>query len=632
MALTILFRMLFIAYAEDQDLLPFSTNQFYRDRSLKKKAQDFTAMLKASRPVGGQGSDHWDEVKRLYRAIDKGHSEWGIPAYNGGLFSSDDSNPLGKKIAALTLPDRVFAPVLAALLVDRTDEGWGPVDFRSLGVREFGTIYEGLLENELSVAEADLTTDKERNYRPAKARDKVEVQKGRAFLHNTSGQRKSTGSYFTKDFAVEHLIDHGLQPALKTHLERLDSLNERKAAEAFFDFRVADITMGSAHFLIAAVDRIERAFLGYLARRPLPEVARELGRLRDTARVALGPEGAQIRIEDGQLLRRQIARRCIYGVDLNPTAVHLARLAIWIHTFVPGLPLSFLDRTLVAGNSLIGVATVAEADDWFRTVAGPLFHLDAEMLIGKARDSLTAVGRLSDASAAEIQSARQAFRTAHESVAGAEALFDVLTAARINEEVRAKVFQDASHWNGEVAFLAGSPLHRLARRCIEALPPFHFPIAFPEVFLRNRPGFDVILGNPPWEEATVEEDRFWARHYPGFHSLKQRDQETRKKALRRERPDLVHRYEQEKAEAELLRRLLLKGPFPGMGTGDPDTYKAAAWRFLALAREASGRVAVVMPRSAFAAKGSEEFRRQLFARYQIEDMTMVLKSSGLGLR
>jgi hypothetical protein len=626
MALVILFRLLFIAYAEDQDLLPYSTNQFYRDRSLKKKAQDFTAMLKAGRQRGGEGNDHWEEIQRLFRAVDKGNSEWGIPAYNGGLFSSDDSSPLGKKIAAISLPDRVFAPVLEALLVVQTDEGWGPVDFRSLGVREFGTIYEGLLENELSLAESDLATDKQGKYQPAKPKDAVVVPKGRAFLHNTSGQRKSTGSYFTKAFAVEHLLDHGLEPALKAHTEQLDKLNDRQAAEAFFDFRVADITMGSAHFLVAAIDRIERVFLNYLANRPLPEVGDELGRLRQAARAALGEEAAQVRIEDGQLLRRQIARRCIYGVDLNPTAVNLARLAIWIHTFVPGLPLSFLDRTLVTGNSLAGIATIAEADDWFRTVAGPLFHLDSEALIGHARLALGQLGRLSDASAAEIQSARLAERQAHESVAGAEALFDVLTAARIDDEIRGTLFQDASHWGGQLVSLAGSALHKRARKALQAMPPFHFPIAFPEVFLREHPGFDVILGNPPWEEATVEEDRFWTRHQPGFHSLKQKEQETAKKALRRERPDLVRQYEEELAEAELLRRMLVKGPFPGMGTGDPDTYKAAAWRFLALARDGSGRVAVVMPRSAFAAKGSEEFRRSLFKQCQFEDLTMLLNN------
>lgn len=124
----------------------------------------------------------------------------------------------------------------------------------------------------------------------------------------------------------------------------------------------------------------------------------------------------------------------------------------------------------------------------------------------------------------------------------------------------------------------------------------------------------------------MELNRFWTRHYPGFHSLSQRQRESTAKELSRERPDLFQQHEKEKAQSELLRLMLVKGPFPGMGTGDPDNYKAAAWRFLELSREGSGRVAVVLPRSAFAAKGSEEFRRQLLARCQFEGLTMLLNN------
>ena len=82
------------------------------------------------------------------------------------------------------------------------------------------------------------------------------------------------------------------------------------------------------------------------------------------------------------------------------------------------------------------------------------------------------------------------------------------------------------------------------------LRPFHFPIAFPEVFLRDRAGFDVILGNPPWEEATLEEDDFWSRYLPGFQALPQHEQEAVKKRYRKNRPDLVEQFEREVAEAD----------------------------------------------------------------------------------
>ena len=116
------------------------------------------------------------------------------------------------------------------------------------------------------------------------------------------------------------------------------------------DFKIADIAMGSGHFLINAIDKMEIAFSSYLARRPLNNVHLELNELKNAAYESLGSFKHQVEIEDTQLLRRLIARRCVYGVDLNGTAVQLTRLAVWIHTFVPGLALSFLDHNLIQGN------------------------------------------------------------------------------------------------------------------------------------------------------------------------------------------------------------------------------------------------------------------------------------------
>ena len=228
MALLVLFRLLFIAYAEDKDLLPIRTNDVYARRSLKRKAMDLIRARYEKIEFGKQNT-HWEEVKLLWHAVDQGNREWGIPPYNGGLLFSSTSE-LGKELERVSLPDFIFGEALFQLLVANTSEGFGPVDFRSLGVREFGTIYEGLLESELSLAETDLALEgkgEERQYRPAKPKDDVVVAKGRAYLHNTSGARKSTGTYFTKHFAVEHLLEHALDPALEDHLARLDDTQGR---------------------------------------------------------------------------------------------------------------------------------------------------------------------------------------------------------------------------------------------------------------------------------------------------------------------------------------------------------------------------------------------------------------------
>jgi Eco57I restriction-modification methylase len=629
MALLVLFRLLFLAYAEDNERLPLHQNATYRKHSLKEIGKHLAEAERRATPFESEDF-YWNEVNQLWKAVDKGNRAWGVPAYNGGLFASDEG--LGAKVANLTMRDEVFAPPLAALLLDDTEEGGkGPIDFRPLGVREFGTIYEGLLESELSLAETDLAVDPKTDaYIPVRGRATPVVRAGDVYLHNASGARKSSGAYYTKAFAVEHLLDRALEPALDGHKARLDARYDvREAADQFFSFRVADIAMGSGHFLVAAVDRIERRLSNYLSERPLPGVADELERLRRTARESLGPEWTGDPIEDTQLLRRQIARRCIFGVDLNPLAVELARLSLWIHTFVPGLPLSFLDANLVVGNSLVGIATFEEAAELLGTESGDLFSFTAADRLAKAREPMEKLGRLADATAAEVKKAKDFYAEARRQIASEESFLTVLTASRIDPRIREAIA------GGQVATrlaaqgdVFSDALVRKAETALADLRPLHFPIVFPQVFLGTRGGFDVIVGNPPWEEATVEEDAFWARRFPGLRALPQREQEARKATLRRERADLVTEYDKAVDRAERLRSVLVSGPFPGMGTGDPDLYKAFCWRFWHLISADGGRMGVVLPRSALAAKGSSLFRMgALFAGSSV-DVTTLLNTGG----
>ena len=302
----ILFRLLFVAYAEDKDLLPYRTNGRYQDHSLQRIALRLTEDRRAEREsYDPEATSMWDDVRQLWHAVDGGNIGWGVPAYNGGLFSTDPAvSRAGAALEGLRLTDQEFAPALAALLVDEGDEGYGPVDFRSLSVREFGTIYEGLLESRLAVAQDDLTVKTikgQDQYMPAEADEEVAVAVGSVYLHNRSGVRKATGSYFTKPFAVEHLLDHALEPALGDHIGRLEELlavgDEAALAEAFFDFRCADIAMGSGHFLVAALDRIESRLSAWLALNPVASVSAELLRLRQTAEEALGDLSDAVEIE-----------------------------------------------------------------------------------------------------------------------------------------------------------------------------------------------------------------------------------------------------------------------------------------------------------------------------------------------
>ena len=274
MALTILFRLLFVAYAEDKGLLPYCSNEDYRSRSLNKRARKLLDQESKRIPLES-GSFMWDEVQILFNAVDQGHHDWGIPPCNGGLFESDrDKSRVGNEIRQISLGDQQFGLVLRALLLDATPDGIpGPVDFRSLSVREFGTIYEGLLQSELSVAQNDLAVSRDGLYVPAKRERDIVVRADQIYLHNASGRRKSTGSYYTKSFAVEHLLDHALEPALDDHLARLAALGDRATNDDFFDFPRRRYRHG-LRSLPRRRHRPHRAPLHHLPRRP-PRAGRQ---------------------------------------------------------------------------------------------------------------------------------------------------------------------------------------------------------------------------------------------------------------------------------------------------------------------------------------------------------------------
>lgn len=610
--LRIFFRMLFQAYADDRKLLPFGENDDYTKNAIKGFAKKFVEQDNIE--FDDEATSYWDDLIQVWHAIDTGSKRFGIPAYNGGLFSSDEElQPEGALIERLRITDDVMGPVLRALLIDTGDDGnVGPIDFRSLSVREFGTIYEGLLESNLGVADTDLVLDDNDTWVPATKGAKPEpgrsAKKGTVYFHDTSGARKGTGSYFTPSFVVEHLLERSLDPALDAHLQRVKVVLEKGdqvgAADLFFDFKVADLAMGSAHFLTAAIDHIEQRMAGFLDSNPIPGVTNELRRLEEAAREKLG-ENASVP-EPSSLLRRQIARRCIYGLDINPVAVELARVSIWIHTFVRGLPMSSLDHTLVCANSLTGIGTVEEALNVL--VPGRkggqigLFDAPIEDALTTARDVLIEVAKASELDSKESKAASRASMKAYKDAKNAKLLFDAAVLTRI----------------GHGGLVAGSDPANIAKMAADSevqdvlapLQPAHMPLLFPEVFLRDNGGFDVLIGNPPWEKLHVEEQQWWGLRNPGLGSLPQAERVKKLAQLKKSRLDLLAEYEADCATNDLIRKVVASGPYPGIGSGHVDLYKAFAWRYWQLIRD-SGRSGLVLPRAALNGSGTEKWRREI---------------------
>lgn len=629
LTLRVLFRLLFQAYAEDRGLLPSGRNEIFDSNSMKHWADH---LLKRDDALAfGDSSSIWFDMMQVWDAIDQGNPDMQIPAYNGGLFGTDQElHPDGHLIRSLSIPDRVMGPALRALVIDdNTEDGVaGAVDFRSLSVREFGTIYEGLLESSLSVADQDLTVDKKGAWVPAKGGDHVIAKANEVYFHSASGERKATGSYYTPSFIVDHLIERSVEPALNDHLAKvklkLEADDQAGAYADFFDFRVADLAMGSAHFLVAAIDKIETVMRSFLIQEgnQIDGVNLELGRLRRAAEEALGTdEAAYAEIERSSLLRRQIARRCIYGLDINPLAVELSRLAIWIHTFVPGLPMSSLEHNLVCANSLTGIGSVEEGlnalvPERSKLNATTLFDDIVESSLSEAKSLLEDVANADEASKAEAKQAAQGARLARQAAAKSKLIFDVAVGNR-----NGVVSSGAALDQADLAELASN--EKLIE-FLDQLTPAHMPYLFPEVFLRPNPGFNALIGNPPWEELVIDKTRFWASKVPGLLALPVQERDLQIKALEMSRPDGFREYTSRLRSLESARSVL-QSKFP-LGVGDADLYKAFCWGALQLLTSDGGRLALALPKTAFSAAGMEHWRRALQDQGSLSTLTYLVNS------
>ena len=512
-SLIVLYRLLFILYAEARELLPLRESAAYRDeysldvikREIGRRKSTGATLLtttarywprvrrKVLRDVANwttRGScmpsqrdcamasslhpetlrhTHWPRLKDLFGIINVGSPLLKVATFNGGLFDPA-KHPF---LERYTVGD--------ARLIEALDKlarvGGHFVDYRDLAERHLGTIYEGLLEYHLQ---------------PIAPEDGYTVD-----LFNDRGERHRTGSYYTPDFVVQYIVDQTLRPVLEEAVAGKRSDAEKIAA--VLEVNCADPAMGSGHFPVAAMEYIAR----YLV---------DLGVTPDAD---AGGEA------DLAYWKRRVAQNCIYGVDLNPLAVDLAKLSLWLATAAKGKPLSFLDHHLRCGNALVG-ARVVELN------AG-----SAPKKARPAKKNQPAVGQISmldDADFARSMGLAVGSMWLIEETAG-NRLAEVREQERLYGDLRAELTRkyqkladvaaardfglsvDTTLWKGLSDYLARGGFEvpqyatvlKEAATQAEAQRFFHWDLEFPEVFfdrhgqpLGARGGFDAVIGNPPY--------------------------------------------------------------------------------------------------------------------------------------
>ena len=368
-ALILLYRLLFILYAEDRGLLPVNDDKYAAIGLRHRVRSDIAARIDRGATFSEKATSYWHAIADLSRVVDEGDPAYGLPPYNGGLFDQTRA-PLLNRVA---LGNSAVADIVDAMAFREAPEGRRYISYRDLSVQQLGSIYERLLEREV-----------------------VRNQTG-VIVRPNALARKDSGSYYTPESLVRLIIRETVGPKVEEVLadfrrdaDRLLSTGEEQdvrklesvdAAAQLLDLKICDPAMGSGHFLVSLLDYLTDRVIEALGETheiaPGYEspVAARIMEIRKTIRRNATAGGWTIeasQLDDRHLIRRMVLKRCVHGVDKNPMAVELAKVSLWLHSFTVGAPLGFLDHHLRCGDSLFG-SWARKATERAIQEAGPLF-------------------------------------------------------------------------------------------------------------------------------------------------------------------------------------------------------------------------------------------------------------------
>lgn len=573
--LRLIYRLLFLMVAEERNLLvvdPEADTKHYQENYSIERLRKMLHFRSAQNDY----EDLWIALNTLFKVFqdEEFSAILNVSPLNGDLFEES------LLLSNLYLTNRDLMSALWHLAMYEEKGRWQRINYAALDVEELGSVYESLLD-----------------YHPV-----ISEQSGRLTFNLPSGtERKSTGSYYTPPELVAELIDSALVPIIRERLSKAETIEEKK--QAILSIKVCDPACGSGHFLLAA--------------------ARHLGK-----ELAIAHTGEDEPTPDEQREAiREVIGVCIYGVDKNPLAVDLCKVALWIEGNTRGKPLKFIDHHIRCGDSLAGLFHLSilqegMPDDAFEPV-GHDNNKIARILKRRNRDERagqhelpfdvsqelhtlakeqTEIDHLKDGTVAEVNQKKERHRKMRESIQHiieetacnmwTGAFFTELNEANFTEQLIPttaalhRYLENHNAINGRMTSLTQALAVRLRF--------FHWPLEFPDVFKQG--GFDVVLGNPPWERIKLQEQEFFATRDPEIANAPNKAARTQLiRNLHQRNPQLWKEYQHALHDADSLSKYLRhSGRFSLTARGDINTYSV----FAELVREllnSKGRAGIILP-------------------------------------
>ena len=589
-ALTLFYRLLFILYAEDRDLLPVR-DAAYDDYSLRRVRDDVGKRKEQGDVFSNTVARYWSAIRDLCRIIDEGDASIGLPPYNGGLFDQGRTSLLSN----IRLSDQVVANVIYALSFDTSSESQRYINYRNLSVEQLGSIYERLLEREL-------------------------VQKeGGIDVRLNVFARKGSGSYYTPDALVSLIIKETVGP-----------LVEERSAEQILNLKICDPAMGSGHFLTSLVDYLSDRVIEAMAAVDVSPLAALIEDMRETIMANAEKGGWRIdaeRLDDRHIVRRMVLKRCVYGVDKNPMAVELAKVSLWLHTFTAGAPLSFLDHHLRCGDSLFGGWVNKAMDD-----ANALFLQGPIRKATHMAEKMQSIEELTDA---EIEETDRSAALFADMQAGTQPLADFLSLVHAFAWLNLQDKEDkialqnflSSRLGDPVAIAAGAlapktdvpdserfaRLFAQARALMEEERFLNWQVAFPGIWQdwegpTLHGGFDAVIGNPPWDRIKLQQVEWFAARRPEIAKAQRAaDRKKMIAALEKAADPLAKEFAEASERAVFAAHMArASGDYPLLSGGDVNLYSLFVERAMTLVNP-HGMVGLLTPSGIASDKTAAKF-------------------------
>ncbi|WP_414548516.1 Eco57I restriction-modification methylase domain-containing protein [Anabaena sp. CCY 0017] len=584
--LRLIYRLLFLMVAESRKLL-FVTDDLEKVRIYREYYSIERLRELAERPrYRREGfQDLWQSLRVTFRLFDE---NWrgkalGLSPLNGDLFGSTTLPELDN--CAIDNYDLLVALRHLSLYQDKAQ--LRRVNYEYLDVEELGSVYESLLD-----------------FHP----QTIQRQGIYEFALVFGSERKTTGSYYTPPQLVQQLIKTALEPVIaeKARSCALAPLDpdtlKRNYEQALLSLKVVDPACGSGHFLLAAARRI----------------GKELAKIR-TGEAEPGSEPLKLAVRD-------VIQNCIYGVDLNPLAVDLCKVALWIEGFPGKLPLTFLDHRIKCGNSLVGVLDIncldeGIPDEAFKAVTGDDKKLATQFKKRNKQErenkgqlslfdgletkrthyaeSVRELGNISEATPQEVREKQAKYQQTRRDSGWwrdysacnlwTAAFFMSLTPENLQLlPTTAALFQLLR------SNLSTQNILDAANKLAEEKHFFHWCLEFPEVF--EQGGFDCVLGNPPWERIKLQEKEFFgSRSAEIVNAANKAARDILIKELPNKNPQLAQAFDEAKHDAEAQSKFIRESArFPLTAVGDINTYAVFAETTRKLI-SSQGRVGVIVP-------------------------------------